>query len=67
VDNKVLCVEPGIPDSLPNPKLLRVYYGYDSNQPDYNGSSEVRLNVPRITFHTSAPGTVAVGEIWAVY
>ena len=67
VDNKVLHVEPGIPDSLPNPAALTLAHGYNGNTGSYNGSTAKTVTTPYVTFHTSAPGTVAVGEIWAVY
>ena len=66
-DNKVLCVEPGIPDSLPNPAALTLAHGYNGNTGSYNGSAAKTVTTPYITFHTSSPGTVHDGEIWAVY
>ena len=67
VDNKVLHVEPGIPDSLPNPAALTLAHGYNGNTGSYNGSAAKTVIMPYVTFHTSAPGTVHDGEIWAVY
>ena len=65
--NKVLCVEPGIPDSLPNPAALTLVHGYNGNTGSYSGSAAKTVTTPYMTFHTSSPSSVAVGEIWAVY
>lgn len=54
-------------DKLPNPSALTVSQGYGGQTGTYDGSAAASVSVPKITFHTSDPGTVAAGELWAVY
>ena len=58
---------PIIPIKLPNPNSLSIQKGYNTNIGTYDGSSSQTITVPYMTFHTSEPGTVHDGEIWAVY
>lgn len=58
---------PIIPIKLPNPNSLSIQKGYNTNIGTYDGSSSRTITVPYMTFHTSEPGTVHDGEIWAVY
>lgn len=64
VDNKVLYVSASI---LKNPASLTISQGYGGSSGTYDGSAARSVSVPIITFHTSEPGTVAAGELWAVY
>jgi hypothetical protein len=56
-----------LPTHLPNPSALTVSQGYGGSTGTYNGSAAVTISVPKITLHTSDPGTVSDGELWAVY
>jgi hypothetical protein len=56
-----------IPTKLPNPSALTISQGYGGTTGTYDGSAAKTVSVPKITFHTSAPGTVADGELWGVY
>ena len=62
-DNKVLYVEPS---RLPNHYSLNILRGYGGRSIGYDGSETIDMSVPYITFHTSEPGSVANGELWAV-
>ena len=64
VDNKKLYVGPS---NLPNPAAFTFVHGYNGSTGTYDGSAAKTVTTPYITFHTSSPGTVHVGEIWAVY
>jgi hypothetical protein len=56
-----------IPTQLPNPSALTISQGYGGTTGTYNGSTAKSISIPRITLHTSAPGTVSDGELWGVY
>lgn len=62
VDNKALHIRQDA-----GAKALTVSQGYGGEAGTYDGSATKSVSVPKITFHTSEPGTVAVGELWAVY
>ena len=58
---------PDTTTTLPNPAALTISQGYGGQTGTYNGSAAKSISIPHITLHTSAPGTVADGELWGVY
>jgi hypothetical protein len=58
---------PNTTTHLPNPSALTAAQGYGGQTGSYDGSTPVTISVPKITLHTSDPGTVSDGELWAVY
>lgn len=64
IAGKVLYVSPS---ELKNPAALTIAHGYEGSTGTYDGSTAKTIVTPYVTLHTSSPGAVADGEIWAVY
>lgn len=57
---------PNTTTALKNPAALTMAHGYEGSTGTYDGSTAKTVTAPFMTFHSSSPGAVADGEIWAV-